>query len=62
VRNHGHEIAPQLPELFFSSQRAEQFSFCELALGDIKTDHQHVRLAIDLDDVGGLNNCMDRAQ
>ncbi len=52
VRHHGNEIAPQLPQLLFSGKRPEQFGLGLLALRDIKTDNEHMRFAIDFDDVG----------
>ena len=62
MRNHRNEVAPQLPEFFFSSQRPKQFSFRLLAVGNIETDDQHVRFAVDLDNIGGLNDCVDGPQ
>src|SRR6516165_7566562 len=49
---HRNEMAPQLSQLFLSGQRPEQFDFGLLALRDVETCGNDVRLAVDFDDVG----------
>ena len=55
------EIAPQLPQLLLSGESPEQLGLGLLALRDVETDDEHVRFAIDLDDIGRLHNRMNRS-
>src|SRR6516162_10299663 len=52
MRYHRHKMAPQLSQLLFSGQGPEQFDLGLLAMRDVETCCNDVRLAVDFDDVG----------